>query len=165
MPAFASLRSSAVTLTVLLSACVGPTEVEEANTLTVAYIASATYPAGILRFAGGPNDDVQLNGATFRQHGSRHYSDSIPIPARGPWSSRAALISPAGDTLAVVSATISLEPGRIVDVGLLARPSLAGLFICYPIVARAPISVSGAASDTLYFVTLSFHRGDHLPVC
>ena len=151
-------------LPALTTGCVGPAD-EPPNTLVVSFETSRYYPASLLRFAGGPNREVVLDGAGFRQDGGRLVSDSTTIPPRGQWPTTVALVSPTGDTLAAASPSLNLEPGKIVTVSLLALPNLAGWFICARIVARVPIQGSLAPPDTLYVLSAALRADEQPPVC
>ncbi len=154
-----------IILIALFAGCMGPPDAEAPNTLVVDFQASRDYTVNLLRFAGGPNREVALSGSRFRQAGGRYVSDSTTIPARGEWPTTMALISPAGDTLATASPTLTLEPGRIVTLSVFALPNLVGWFICAPIVAQVPIGGRPAPLDTLYVVSLALRAGERSPVC
>ncbi len=154
-----------ITLIALIAGCMDPPDAEAPNTLVVGFQASGDYTVNLLRFTGGPNREVALSGSRFRQDGGRYVSDSTMIPARGEWPTTMALVSSAGDTLATASPTLTLEPGRIVTVSVLALPNLAGWFICAPIVARVPIRGKPAPLDTLYVLSVALRAGERPPVC
>lgn len=151
-----------------LLACLGCTDPSAPPAvLQIDFAGTSRFPPASLHIVGGFDDEIVLRGVDFEAMSSTSgRSDSIPLaPAMG-WPVRVAIVSPGGDTLGVVSATIELQAEHTTTVVLLARSDRTAIFFCTPILARAPLVVAGAVADTLWVASWGpVGRGEQVPVC
>src|SRR5262245_51826599 len=160
------LAASLAVVLVVTESCLGLADTEPPNLLVVSYYGTShDYPVELFRFVGGPNREVDLTASRLHQDGGRYGSDSIPLPSRGDWPVVAMLVAPSGDTLALGSSILHLEPGRVVSVSILPLHNRYEIIPCPTLIAQAPISRMKVPADTMYVFTEALRPGENGPVC
>jgi len=157
-------HTTAAAVGLLVAACTAPSEAPA--TLQFSYGESAGYPVAALLVRAGPTGELALDGASFRPAQGSYVSDSLALPPATGWPVTLTMLRAPTDTATSTNLTIDLASGHLTTVSIFVRRDLVGLFVCAPIIARAPIAVAGSAPDTLYVLSWGpAAPGAQFPVC
>lgn len=128
-----------------------------------------TLPASYLRIVGGPNGQIVIHGADLQLNGNQYESTPITLADNPAWPLTVTLVTPTGDTLAQVTATLPIERKHVVNVSLHAMRNRSGWFVCSEVqrqVAIRQLEVAPAQPpDTLYLWASAQIPGVQYPVC
>lgn len=128
-----------------------------------------TLPVEYVQIVGGPGGQVVMRGADFQLDGSYYRSSPLTLANDPAWPVTAALVTPTGDTLAQITATLPVEPRHVVRVSLHAMPNRSGWFVCSQVQRQVAIrqleATPAQPPDTLYLWASAQIPGVQYPVC